>query len=232
MLYVCNVEEASADKGNEFSEKVKVRAAEEDAVAVVVSAQIESEIAVMPAAEQKDYLDAVGLDEPGLNRVIRAGYGLLHLITYFTVGPKEARAWTVEKGTKAPAAAGVIHSDFEKGFIRSETIAYDDYVAFNGEVGRARGRQIPAGRQGICRFRRRRDAFPVCELIGARPPYGFIEQALMPFILRARAERWRRENRERPSRARHFSFPPDRRASNRTSAFPRPVRAATAATPR
>jgi len=135
VLYVCNVEEASADKGNEFSEKVKVRAAEEDAVAVVVSAQIESEIAVMPAAEQKDYLDAVGLDEPGLNRVIRAGYGLLHLITYFTVGPKEARAWTVEKGTKAPAAAGVIHSDFEKGFIRSETIAYDDYVAFNGESG-------------------------------------------------------------------------------------------------
>jgi len=102
---------------------------------VVVSAQIESEIAVMPAAEQKDYLDAVGLDEPGLNRVIRAGYGLLHLITYFTVGPKEARAWTIEKGTKAPAAAGVIHSDFEKGFIRSETIAYDDYVAFNGESG-------------------------------------------------------------------------------------------------
>jgi len=135
VLYVCNVEEASADKGNEFSEKVKVRAAEEDAVAVVVSAQIESEIAVMPAAEQKDYLDAVGLDEPGLNRVIRAGYGLLHLITYFTVGPKEARAWTIEKGTKAPAAAGVIHSDFEKGFIRSETIAYDDYVAFNGESG-------------------------------------------------------------------------------------------------
>ncbi len=102
---------------------------------MVVSAQIESVIAVMPSAEQKDYLEAVGLAEPGLNRVIRAGYGLLHLITYFTVGPKEARAWTVEAGTKAPAAAGVIHSDFEKGFIRSETIAYDDYVACNGEAG-------------------------------------------------------------------------------------------------
>ncbi len=135
VLYVCNVEEASADKGNDHSQKVFARAEEEGEVAVVVSAQIESEIAVMPAADQKDYLEAVGLDEPGLNRVIRAGYGLLHLITYFTVGPKEARAWTIEKGTKAPAAAGVIHSDFEKGFIRSETVAYDDYVAFNGEAG-------------------------------------------------------------------------------------------------
>ncbi|MGO9943428.1 MAG: redox-regulated ATPase YchF, partial [Rhodoblastus sp.] len=135
VLYVCNVEESSADAGNEHSAKVFARAAEEGEVAVVVSAQIESEIAVMPSAEQKDYLDAVGLAEPGLNRVIRAGYGLLHLITYFTVGPKEARAWTVEAGTKAPAAAGVIHSDFEKGFIRSETIAYDDYVACNGEAG-------------------------------------------------------------------------------------------------
>jgi ribosome-binding ATPase YchF (GTP1/OBG family) len=102
---------------------------------VVVSAQIESEIAVMPAAEQKDFLEAVGLEEPGLNRVIRAGYGLLHLITYFTVGPKEARAWTIEKGVKAPAAAGVIHTDFEKGFIRAETIAYDDYVTCKGEAG-------------------------------------------------------------------------------------------------
>ncbi|MGO9430141.1 DUF933 domain-containing protein, partial [Rhodoblastus sp.] len=118
-----------------FADKVREVAAKEGAAAVVVSAKIESEIAVMPSAEQKDYLEAVGLAEPGLNRVIRAGYGLLHLITYFTVGPKEARAWTVEAGTKAPAAAGVIHSDFEKGFIRSETIAYDDYVACNGEAG-------------------------------------------------------------------------------------------------
>jgi hypothetical protein len=90
---------------------------------------------VLPQADQKDYLDAVGLAEPGLNRVIRAGYALLHLVTFFTVGPKEARAWTVEKGSRAPQAAGVIHTDFEKGFIRSETIAYDDYVAGHGESG-------------------------------------------------------------------------------------------------
>ena len=135
VLYVCNVEEASADKGNDFSAKVAARAAEEGAVAVVVSARIESEIAVLPAGEQAEYLDAVGLAEPGLNRVIRAGYDLLHLITYFTVGPKEARAWTIETGTRAPQAAGVIHTDFEKGFIRSETVAYDDFVAGNGEAG-------------------------------------------------------------------------------------------------
>ena len=110
-------------------------AAKEGAVAVVVSAKIESEIAVLPQAEQKDYLEAVGLAEPGLNRVIRAGYDLLHLVTFFTAGPKESRAWTVEKGAKAPQAAGVIHTDFEKGFIRAETIAYDDYVAHKGEAG-------------------------------------------------------------------------------------------------
>ncbi len=135
VLYVCNVEEASADKGNEFSKQVFARAKEESAAAVVVSAKIESEIAVLPLADQKDYLDAVGLEEPGLNRVIRAGYDLLHLVTYFTVGPKEARAWTITKGTKAPAAAGVIHTDFEKGFIRSETIAFADYVQNKGEAG-------------------------------------------------------------------------------------------------
>jgi hypothetical protein len=135
VLYVCNVEEAAADKGNAFSDKVREQAAKEGAVAVVVSAKIESEIAVLPQADQKDYLDAVGLTEPGLNRVIRAGYALLHLVTFFTVGPKEARAWTVEKGSRAPQAAGVIHTDFEKGFIRSETIAYDDYVAGQGEYG-------------------------------------------------------------------------------------------------
>ena len=135
VLYVCNVEEASADKGNEYSAKVMSRAKEEDAEAVVVSAKIESEIAVLPAAEQKDYLDTIGLAEPGLNRVIRAGYELLHLVTYFTVGPKEARAWTITRGTRAPQAAGVIHTDFEKGFIRSETIAYDDYIGLNGEAG-------------------------------------------------------------------------------------------------
>jgi ribosome-binding ATPase len=135
VLYVCNVEEASADTGNSLSEQVKARAAEEGAKAVVVSAKIESEIAVLPPEEQKDYLDAIGLTEPGLNRVIRTGYELLDLVTYFTVGPKEARAWTITKGMRAPQAAGVIHSDFEKGFIRSETIAYGDYVGLNGEAG-------------------------------------------------------------------------------------------------
>ncbi|MGE0008084.1 MAG: redox-regulated ATPase YchF [Parvibaculaceae bacterium] len=134
VLYVCNVEEASADLGNEHSARVFARA-REGAEAVVVSAKIESEIAVLPVAEQKDYLDTIGLAEPGLNRVIRAGYELLHLVTYFTVGPKEARAWTITRGTKAPQAAGDIHTDFEKGFIRSETIAYDDYVGLNGEAG-------------------------------------------------------------------------------------------------
>jgi ribosome-binding ATPase YchF (GTP1/OBG family) len=135
VLYVCNVEEGAADKGNAFSDKVKAFAEKEGNKAVVVSAKIESEIAVLPLADQKDYLDAVGLAEPGLNRVIREGYALLGLLTYFTVGPKEARAWTITKGTKAPAAAGVIHTDFEKGFIRSETIAYADYIANSGEAG-------------------------------------------------------------------------------------------------
>ncbi|MER2269064.1 redox-regulated ATPase YchF [Methylobacterium oxalidis] len=135
VLYVCNVDEADADKGNAHSDAVMARAKAEGAVAVVVSAKIESEIAVMPQADQAEFLEAVGLTEPGLNRVIRAGYDLLGLITYFTVGPKEARAWTITRGTRAPAAAGVIHTDFEKGFIRAETIAYPDYTALKGEAG-------------------------------------------------------------------------------------------------
>jgi ribosome-binding ATPase len=135
VLYVCNVDEASAASGNKFSTLVEQRAKAEDAGCVVISAKIESEIAVLPPAERAEYLEAVGLKEPGLNRLIQAGYDLLHLITYFTAGPKETRAWTVTKGTKAPQAAGVIHSDFEKGFIRAETIAYDDYVATGGESG-------------------------------------------------------------------------------------------------
>ena len=102
---------------------------------MVISAKIESEIATLPPEERADYLEAVGLKETGLDRLIRAGYALLHLVTYFTVGPKETRAWTITAGTKAPAAAGVIHSDFEKGFIRAETIGYDDYVATGGEAG-------------------------------------------------------------------------------------------------
>ena len=135
VLYVCNVEEAAADKGNAFSEKVVDFAASEGNRAVVVSARIESEIALLPPGEQSEFLEAVGLEEPGLNRVIRAGYALLGLITYFTVGPKEARAWTIARGTRAPQAAGVIHSDFEKGFIRAETIGCEDYVTLKGEAG-------------------------------------------------------------------------------------------------
>ncbi|TCT07764.1 redox-regulated ATPase YchF [Aquabacter spiritensis] len=150
VLYVCNVEEASAQDGNGLSAAVFARAAAEGAKAVVVSAKIESEIAVLPPAEQKDYLDAIGLDEPGLNRVIRAGYELLHLVTYFTVGPKEARAWTITRGTRAPQAAGVIHSDFEKGFIRSETIAFEDYVRHKGEAGaREAGRLRLEGKEYV-----------------------------------------------------------------------------------
>jgi ribosome-binding ATPase len=135
VVYVCNVDEASAAKGNAFSEKVAAFAKAEGAVSVVISAQIEAEFAALPAADRLEYLKEMGLDEPGLNRLIRAGYSLLDLVTYFTIGPKEARAWTITRGTKAPAAAGVIHTDFEKGFIRSETIACDDYIAHNGESG-------------------------------------------------------------------------------------------------
>ena len=115
MLYVGNVEEASADKGNAFADKVREVAAKEGAAAVVVSAKIESEIAVLPQAEQKDYLEAVGLDEPGLNRVIRAGYDLLRLVTFFTAGPKEARAWTVEKGAQRAAGRGRHPHRFREG---------------------------------------------------------------------------------------------------------------------
>ena len=135
VLYVCNVEEGSAARGNHFSQAVFEHAKKEGAVAVVISAKIESEIATLSREERADFLETLGLEEAGLDRLIRAGYDLLHLITYFTVGPKEARAWTITKGTKAPGAAGVIHTDFEKGFIRAETIAYDDYVALNGEAG-------------------------------------------------------------------------------------------------
>ncbi len=119
-----------------FSKRVEEQAAKEGAVAVVISAKIEAELAQLPADERDEYLASLGLTEPGLNRLIRAGYQLLGLITYFTVGPKEARAWTVTKGTKAPQAAGVIHTDFEKGFIRAETIAYNDFVTLGGEQAR------------------------------------------------------------------------------------------------
>jgi hypothetical protein len=135
MLYVCNVDEESAATGNELSRLVEARAREEGAVCVAISAKIEAEIAVLPPAERAEYLAAIGLKEAGLDRLIRAGYALLNLITYFTAGPKEAAAWTITRGTKAPQAAAVIHSDFERGFIRAETIAYDDYVSLGGEAG-------------------------------------------------------------------------------------------------
>ena len=135
VVYVCNVDEASAAAGNEYSRKVEARAKEENAACIVISAKIESEIAAMPAEERRSYLEAVGLEEAGLDRLIRAGYALLGLVTFFTAGPKESRAWTITRGTKAPQAAGVIHGDFERGFIRAETIAYDDYVNLAGEAG-------------------------------------------------------------------------------------------------
>ena len=135
ILYVCNVDEGSAATGNEFSARVEAMAAEQGAASVVISAQIEEEISQLDAEEAIEFLEELGLAEAGLARLIRAGYELLHLETYFTVGPKEARAWTIKTGTSAPKAAGVIHGDFEKGFIRAETIAYDDFVACNGEQG-------------------------------------------------------------------------------------------------
>ncbi|SEJ83009.1 hypothetical protein SAMN05428950_103379 [Sphingomonas sp. OV641] len=135
VLYVCNVEESNAATGNAHSARVFEKAAAEGAEAVVVSAAIEAEIATMPAEDRAMFLSELGLEETGLARVIRAGYKLLNLLTFFTVGPKEARAWTVPAGSKAPQAAGEIHTDFERGFIRAETIAYDDYVALAGEAG-------------------------------------------------------------------------------------------------
>jgi GTP-binding protein YchF len=135
VLYVCNVDEASAASGNAYSKRVEERARAEGAGCVIISAKIEAELAELAADERKAYLAELGLEEPGLNRLIREGYKLLGLITYFTAGPKEARAWTVTRGTRAPQAAGVIHTDFEKGFIRAETIPYDDYVGLGGEAG-------------------------------------------------------------------------------------------------
>jgi ribosome-binding ATPase len=133
VLYVANVDEASAAGGNAQSRRVEEMAQAEGAAAVVISAAIEAEIALLPDAEEHEFLASLGIDEPGLDRLIRAGYDLLGLITYFTAGPKEVRAWTIVKGTKAPQAAGVIHTDFEKGFIRAQTIAYDDFIGLGGE---------------------------------------------------------------------------------------------------
>ena len=135
VLYVCNVDEASAATGNAHSARVAEMAKRQGARSIAISARIEEELAQLAPLERDEYLASLGLEEPGLNLLIRTGYELLGLITFFTAGPKEARAWTVARGARAPQAAGAIHTDFEKGFIRAETIAYDDYVAGNGEAG-------------------------------------------------------------------------------------------------
>ena len=151
-LYVCNVDEESAAGGNALSAKVEAKAAADGAKSVVISAKIESEIALLDADERAEFLDTLGLEEPGLNRMIREAYALLGLQTYFTVGPKETRAWTIMVGATAPQAAGVIHTDFEKGFIRAETIAYADYVALKGEAGaRDAGRMRLEGKDYLVR---------------------------------------------------------------------------------
>ena len=152
VLYVCNVEEAAAADGNSQSARVMARAKAEGAGAVVVSAAIEAEVSLLAEADRREFLDGLGLPDSGLDRVIRAGYALLGLLTYFTVGPKETRAWTITEGTKAPQAAAVIHNDFERGFIACETIAYDDYIAFKGEGGaKEAGRMRVEGREYLVR---------------------------------------------------------------------------------
>ncbi|MEM8740763.1 MAG: redox-regulated ATPase YchF [Pseudomonadota bacterium] len=135
VLFVCNVEEMAAASGNALSNRVAQMAAAQGAVSVVISAAIEEEISQLADEEREEFLEEMGLAEAGLDRLIRAGYGLLGLMTFFTAGPKEARAWTIARGTAAPQAAGAIHGDFEKGFIRAETVAFDDYVALSGEAG-------------------------------------------------------------------------------------------------
>ena len=153
VLYVCNVDENSASEGNEFSKQVFEKARQENARAVIISAAIESEVAQLDGEEEKqEFLATLGLEETGLTKIIREGYDLLGLQTYFTAGPKEVRAWTFVKGSKAPTCAGIIHSDFERGFIRAETIAYDDYVKFGGEQGaKEAGKMRSEGKDYIVR---------------------------------------------------------------------------------
>jgi GTP-binding protein YchF len=161
VMYVCNVDEGSAAEGNALSEKVRAKAEAEGAGHVVVSAAIESEIAQLGSDEEKsEFLETIGLEEPGLNRVIREGYSLLGLITFFTAGPKETRAWTVRDGAAAPEAAGEIHTDFERGFIAAETIAFNDYVELGGESAakeagkmRQEGRNYPVKDGDVMLFR-------------------------------------------------------------------------------
>jgi len=150
LLYVCNVEESAAASGNALSARLAEQAAAQGAATVVVAAAIEAEIAALPAAERRDYLAALGLERPGLERVIQAGYALLGLITFLTAGPKEARAWTIPRGTRAPDAAGSIHSDFKRGFICAEVVAYDDYLRLGGEAGaREAGKLRQEGRDYV-----------------------------------------------------------------------------------
>ncbi len=160
IMFVCNVDEESAGTGNAYSAMVEEFAKTEGAPVVIISAQIEAELALLDSDERTEYLADIGLEEPGLDRLIHAGFRLLDLQTYFTVGPKEARAWTIKIGTSAPKAAGVIHGDFEKGFIRAETIAYDDFVACNGEQGakeagkmRAEGKEYIVADGDVLHFR-------------------------------------------------------------------------------
>jgi GTP-binding protein YchF len=148
VLYVCNVEEASAATGNARSAAVHAMAAKEGSGSVVISAAIEEAIAQLDDEERAEYLAELGLEEAGLDRLIREAYRLLGLSTYFTAGPKEARAWTISQGASAPEAAGVIHGDFEKGFIRAETIAYDDYIALGGEAGAREAGKLRAEGKG------------------------------------------------------------------------------------
>jgi GTP-binding protein YchF len=152
VLYVCNVEEEAAATGNDFSARVFEKAKAEGANAVIVSAAIEADIVTMPVEDRAEFLSALGLEEAGLAKIIRAGYELLHLLTFFTVGPKEARAWTVHAGAKAPEAAGEIHSDMQRGFIRAETIAFDDFVTLGGEAAaRDAGKLRQEGKEYVVR---------------------------------------------------------------------------------
>ena len=152
VLYVCNVDEGSAENGNAMSKAVEDYAHANGAGVVIISAEIESQLAQLPDEEQAEYLESLGLHEPGLNRLIREAYDLLGLQTYFTVGPKETRAWTIHKGDKAPAAAGVIHSDFERGFIRAQTIGYEDFITLGGEVpAKEAGKARDEGKEYVVR---------------------------------------------------------------------------------
>jgi GTP-binding protein YchF len=151
-LYVCNVDEASAATGNDMTRLVEAYAKGHEAATIVISAEIESQLAQLPDAEQAEFLETLDLHEPGLNRLIREAYKLLGLQTYFTAGPKETRAWTIHRGDRAPQAAGVIHTDFERGFIRAQTIAYDDYVALGGEVpAKEAGKARDEGKEYVVR---------------------------------------------------------------------------------